>query len=90
MIDITAAVEDDCGNALLLGPLRQRQAHPLGGLAVAGGALEALVQSGSGNQSGSVHIVNELGIDVRIAAVNVQAGSAGVPEILPRTRTWRF
>ena len=75
MIDITATVKDHGGDALLLGLPGQSQAHLLGGLAVAGGALEALVQSGSGSQGGSVHIVDELRIDIRIAAVYIQAGS---------------
>ena len=43
VIDITAAVEDHGGDALLLSLSGQSQAHLLGGLAVAGSALEALV-----------------------------------------------
>src|SRR5699024_9974784 len=53
----------------------QDQANLLGSFAVAGGALKFLLQRIGGNQGHAVDIVDDLGVDVRIAAEHIQAGT---------------
>ena len=77
VVDVAAAVEDHGGDAGGLGALGHHLAHLLGRLAVGAGALEGLVQGGSGDQGLAVDIVDDLGIDVGRAAEHVQTGSLG-------------
>src|SRR5699024_7896343 len=49
----------------------------LGGLAVGAGALKALLQGGSGDQGLAHGIVDDLGVDVGLAAEHVQTGTLG-------------
>lgn len=48
-----------------------------GGFLVAGGAFEILLDGAGRGQSHAVYIIDDLRVDVRIAAINVQARSFG-------------
>ena len=77
MVHIAAAIEDHDRDALGLGPLGQHGADLLGSLAVAGGTFKFLVQGGSRSHGNAVHIIDDLGVNVRIAAEHIQARSLG-------------
>ena len=77
MIDITTAVEHDSVDALCLGALCNQLADLAGSFLVAGSAFEFLVKSGCGNQRDAIDVVNDLCVDVRIAAIDIQARSFG-------------
>src|SRR5699024_6782423 len=77
MENIAAAVKHDLFNALGLGALGHGHADLAGSFLVAGGAFKILLEGGSGDQGDSVHIVDDLRIDVPIAAEHVQTRSLG-------------
>src|SRR5699024_8030621 len=75
--DIAATVEDHGGDAGGLGALGHQLTHHLGGVGLGAVAVEALLQRGGRDQGLARHIVNDLGVDVGLAAEHVQAGSLG-------------
>src|SRR5699024_303083 len=77
MVDIAAAVEDHGADAGGLGTLSNGQANLLGGLTVGALALEALLQGRSGDQSLAAHVIDDLGVDVGLAAEHVETGTLG-------------
>ena len=64
VVDIAAAVKNDFLDLLGLRTLGEEQADLLGSFAVAGRTLKLLLHGRSGNQSGSIDIINDLRIDV--------------------------
>ena len=77
MVDIAATVKDHGLNALGLGALGYVDAHLLGGIGLGALTGKVLLQGRSGDQSHAVHIVDNLGIDVGLAAEDVEAGTLG-------------
>ena len=77
MIDIAAAVKHDFFDALLEGTLGDHGADLLRGLDVAAVAFKALLHAGRGGEGVAGDVVDDLGIDVVLAAEYAQAGSLG-------------
>ena len=77
MIDIATTVEHDGLDALCLGTFRDLLAYQLGSGLFVAVALEVLFQGRSSCQGMPVHIVDDLSIDVGLAAEYVQTGSLG-------------
>src|SRR5262249_54951359 len=71
-----AAVEDHGADALLLGPARDQLAHGLGSRDVAAPLRlrpQLLVEGGGGAQRAAVLVVDDLGVDVALAAEHREA-----------------
>ena len=77
MIDITATIEHDSVDALCLGALCDQLADLAGSFLVACGAFEILLIGSGGSERNAVDVVNDLCVDVCVAAVDVQAGPFG-------------
>ena len=86
MVDITATIEHDSVDALCLSAFCNQLADLAGSFLVAGGAFKILLTGSGGNERNAVDVVDNLCVDVGVAAVDVQAGPFGRAEILPRTR----
>ena len=77
MVDQAAAIEDALFDTFGLGAFRQGLADLLGCFAVAGVALEAGLAGGGGGQGDAGRVVDQLRVDVAVAAVDGQAGAFG-------------
>ena len=82
MIQVTATVEHDGVDALGLAALGHQLTHSTGGGLVAAVALDLLIQGGGGDQGVAGHVVDDLSVDVLLAAEHVQTGTLGSAEHL--------
>ena len=77
MVNVAAAVENYVFDALFFSALTDQLANLLGGFTVTGGAFKAFFDGRGSNQSMAVYVVDDLSVDVCIAAENIEAGSLG-------------